>query len=80
MAKKYRKDAVRKAVENWRRSEWFSANDILDFALTQSTQPKGGFSVYTVSRFLSMMEYKGQITSKSENGIKMYRRRETWDV
>ena len=80
MAKKYRKDAVRKAVENWKRSEWFSASEILDFALSQSTQPKGGFSVYTVSRFLSMMEYKGQITSKSEQGIKMYRRSELWGV
>lgn len=80
MAKKYRKAAVKKAVENWKRSEWFSANDILDFALQQSTQPKGGFSVYTVSRFLSMMEYKGQITSKNEGGVKVYRRNELWDA
>lgn len=80
MAKKYRKEAVKKAVLKWRRSEWFSASDILDFALTQSAQPKGGFSVYSVSRFLSMMEYNGQITSKSERGIKVYRRNELWDA
>ncbi len=80
MAKKYRKEAVKKAVERWERSEWFSANDILDFALKQSAQPKGGFTVYSVSRFLSMMEYNEQITSKNERGIKVYRRNELWGV
>ena len=74
MAKIYRQRAVRKAIEEWARSEWFTASELLDLASEMNTQPRGGLTVFSVSRILTGLEAKGMLESKRKLGIKIYRR------
>ena len=70
MAKIYRKRAVRQAVKEWARSEWFTAGELLDLAVIMNKQPRGGLTVFSVSSMLD---------SQWKLGKKQYRRIEEWE-
>tara|TARA_R110000851_G_scaffold110632_3_gene233497 strand:+ start:8950 stop:9189 length:240 start_codon:yes stop_codon:yes gene_type:complete len=79
MAKIYRKRAVRQAVKEWARSEWFTAGELLDLAVTMNKQPRGGLTVFSVSRILTGLEAQGMLDSQWKLGKKQYRRIEEWE-
>lgn len=74
MAKRYRQTAVKRAVKEWARSEWFTASELLDLASEMNKQPRGGLTVFSVSRILTGLEAKGMLQSKKKLGTKIYRR------
>jgi len=74
MTKTYRRKAVAEAVKQWARSEWFTAGELLDLASQLNTQPRGGLTVFSVSRILTGFEAKGVVESRKKLGKKIYRR------
>lgn len=76
MTKTYRRKAVAAAVKQWARSEWFTAGELLDLASQLNTQPRGGLTVFSVSRILTGFEAKGVVESRKKLGKKIYRRTE----
>ena len=74
MTKTYRRKAVAEAVKQWARSEWFTAGELLDLASQLNTQPRGGLTVFSVSRILTGFEAKGMVESRRKLGKKIYRR------
>ena len=76
MAKTYKHTAVKTAVEQWKRSEWFTAGELLDLATQVNKQPRGGLNVFSVSRILMVLEARGHVSSRWKNGKKEYRREE----
>ena len=75
MRRRNRMEAVMRAIETWKESEWFVASEILSRSNKLSTQPRGGLNVYCVSRHLKTLEGRGLIESDGfQNGRKRYRR------
>ena len=74
MAKTYRQTAVKTAVKQWARSEWFTAGELLDLASEVNKQPRGGLTVFSVSRILMILEARGHVSSRWVSGKKEYRR------
>jgi len=77
MSKKYREPAVVAAVENWDLSEWFSADQLLPRAMEELPQKHMSLNVYSVSRFLRILESRGMLESRlTGRGVKEFRRSE----
>lgn len=74
MSKNYRQPAVVAAVQNWDLSEWFTADQLLPRAMEELPQRTMSINVYSVSRFLRIMESRGQLLSRMGGGVKEFRR------
>lgn len=73
MSKKYREPAVVSAVQNWDLSEWFSADQILPKVMEELPQKTMSINVYSVSRFLRVMESRGVLISRVNGyGVKEF--------
>ena len=76
----YREPAVKAAVQNWDISEWFSADQLLPRAMEELPQRTMSINVYSVSRFLRIMESRGHLLSRLNNaGVKEFTRLEGGD-
>ena len=67
MSKKYRPIAVKSAVENWDISEWFTAEQLLPKAIECLPQRNMSINVWSVSRYLRVMESKGLVLSRPDS-------------
>jgi|13_taG_2_1085334.scaffolds.fasta_scaffold00822_10 hypothetical protein len=74
MSKKYRQPAVAAAVQNWDLSDWFTADQLLPRVMEELPQRTMSINVYSVSRFLRIMESRGQLLSRTAKGIKEFHR------
>ena len=75
MSKKYRMPAVAAAVQNWDLSEWFTADQLLPRAMEELPQKTMSINVYSVSRYLRMIEARGGLLSRlNGSGTKEFRR------
>ena len=74
MRRKYRIMAVKRAVENWNLSEWFTASEILPSAMDYINQPRGGLNSMSVAKMLSRLETLELVESREKSGRKEYRR------
>tara|TARA_R100000458_G_C8278539_1_gene254959 strand:- start:8454 stop:8702 length:249 start_codon:yes stop_codon:yes gene_type:complete len=81
MGKAYRYSSVRKAVAEWRLSEWFSAQELLPKAVECLPQKHCSITVYGVSAMLRRLEGRGLLESHTTGaGVKEYRRVESeWE-
>lgn len=68
MSKKYRAPAVAAAVQNWDLSEWFTAEQLLPRAMEELPQKTMSLNVYSVSRYLRIMESRGRLLSRLNGG------------
>ncbi len=75
MSKKYRMPAVAAAVQKWDLSEWFTADQLLPRAMVELPQRTMSLNVYSVSRYLRIIEARGGLLSRvNGNGTKEFRR------
>lgn len=75
MSKKYRMPAVAAAVQNWDLSEWFTADQLLPRAMDELPQRTMSLNVYSVSRYLRIMEARGGLLSRlNGSGTKEFKR------
>tara|TARA_R110002153_G_scaffold17509_9_gene61069 strand:- start:2728 stop:3003 length:276 start_codon:yes stop_codon:yes gene_type:complete len=73
VSKKYRAPAVKAAVQNWEISEWFTADQLLPKVMEELPQKTMSVNVYAVSRFLRIMEARGQIIARKNGyGVKEF--------
>ena len=74
MRKAYRMEAVRQAVENWDRSEWFTSSELLDLVIDYLPQRRMGINTFGVAKMLRTLEGKGLVESEQTYMGKRYRR------
>jgi len=74
MSKKYREPAVAAAVQNWDLSDWFTADQLLPRVMEELPQKTMSINVYSVSRFLRIMESRGKLLSRTAKGVKEFHR------
>ncbi len=75
MSKKYRMPAVAAAVESWDLSDWFTAEQLLPRAMDELPQRTMSLNVYSVSRYLRIIEARGGLLSRlNGRGTKEFKR------
>ena len=75
MSKKYREPAVVAAVQAWDLSEWFTADQLLPRAMDELPQRTMSLNVYSVSRYLRILESRGSLLSRfNGGGVKEFKR------
>ena len=78
--KAYREPAIRAAVQNWDLSEWFTADQLLPKVMQELPQKTMSVNVDAVSRWLRIMEARGQLRGrKTTRGVVEFSRIEGED-
>jgi len=76
MRKIWRLTAVKEAVMNWDRSEWFTSYELLDMVREYIPQKGMGMNSLGVAKMLMRLEKEGSVESERTCGAKRYRRAE----